>query len=146
MYVAHAAFCVSVWHGNGLRMRIGRTFEHRQHSEKAFLRLFVHGNVQLTWVSDTHAWTLPLVSDTHACTLPLVSDTQTCVVRSRPNISSKTCHRGLWSALRSQGRRQSSCQVAEHSAKKIQNVMLKNHFDQGKYSMLRRYHSRIYKY
>ena len=109
MYVAHAAFCMSVWHGNGLRMRIRRTFEHRQHSEKAFLRLFVHGNVQLTWVSDTHAWTLPLVSDTHACTLPLVSDTQTCVVRSPPNISSKTCHRRIWAALRSQGRRQSSC-------------------------------------
>ena len=94
--LAHAAFCVSVWQGNGLRMLIGRTFQNRQHSEKVFLGLFVHGNVQLTWVSDTHAWSLPLVSDTHACTHPLVSDTQTCVVRSPPNISSKTCDRGLW--------------------------------------------------
>ena len=52
---------------------------------------FIHGNMQLPWVSDKHAWTLLLVSDTHACTLPLVSDTQTCVVRSPPNNSSKTC-------------------------------------------------------
>ena len=71
---------------------------------------FVHGNVLLTWVSDTRTCTLPLVSDTRACTLPLVSDmractlplvsdTRACVVRSPPNISSKTCHRTLWPAL-----------------------------------------------
>ena len=75
MYLAHVAFCVSVWHVNGLRVPIGKTFECRQHSAEDCLRLFVHGNVQLTWVSDTHAWTLPLVSDTHAWTLPLVSGT-----------------------------------------------------------------------
>ena len=34
--LAHAAFCVSVWQGNGLRMLIGRTFQNRQHSEKFF--------------------------------------------------------------------------------------------------------------
>ena len=70
------------------------------HSAEDCLRLFVHGNVLLTWVSDTQAWMLPLVSDTHACTLLLVSDMQTCVVRSPPNISSKTCHHTLWAALR----------------------------------------------
>ena len=75
---------------------------------------FVHGNVLLTWVSDTRTCTLPLVSDTRACTdtlplvsdtractLPLVSDTRACVVRSPPNISYKTCHRTLWAVLRS---------------------------------------------
>ena len=87
---------------------------------------FVHGNVLLTWVSDTRtctlplvsdtrACTLPLVSDTRACTLPLVSDTRACVVRSPPNISSKTCHRTLWAALRSH---RPCCQAVENSAKK----------------------------
>ena len=72
---------------------------------------FVHGNVLLTWVSDTRtctlplvsdtrACTLPLVSDTGACTLPLVSDTRACVVKSPPNISSKPSHHTLWAALR----------------------------------------------
>ena len=36
-----------------------------------------------------------------------------------------------------------SCQVSE---KKTQKVMLKIHFGQGKYGMLRQYHKRIYKY
>ena len=87
---------------------------------------FVHGNVLLTWVSDTRtctlplvsdtrACTLPLVSDTRACTLPLVSDTRACVVRSPPNISSKTCHCTLWAVLRSH---RPCCQAAENSAKK----------------------------
>ena len=51
-----------------------------------------------------------------ACMLPLVSDTRACVVRSPPNISSKTCHRTLWAALRSH---RPCCQVAENSAKQI---------------------------
>ena len=109
MYVANASFCLSVWDGNWLCLRIGITFQCWQHSADNCLRLFIHRNVLLSWVSDMRTWTLPLVSDTHACTLPLVSDTQTCVVRSPPNISSKTCHRRIWAALRSQGRRQSSC-------------------------------------
>ena len=99
---------------------------------------FVHGNVLLTWVSDTCTCTLPLVSDTRACTdtlplvsdtractLPLVSDTRACVVRSPPNISSKTCHRTLWAALRSH---RPCCQAAENSAKKKLKGDVKNLF------------------
>ena len=98
---------------------------------------FVHGNVLLTWVSDTRACTLPLVSDTRACTLPLVSDTRACVVRSPPNISSKTCHRTLWAALRLHRRMLPGGGIF---CKKIQKVMLKIYCCQGKYGMIRLYH------
>ena len=43
VYVAHAAFCVYVWDGNGLHLRFGKTFQCRQHSADDCLRLFVHG-------------------------------------------------------------------------------------------------------
>ena len=125
MYVAHAEFCVSVRDGIGLFLHFRKTFQCQLHSAEDCLRLFVHGNVLLTWVLDTHAWMLPLVSDTHACTLLLVSGMQTCVVRSPPNISSKTCHHTLWVALRL------NCpcsQAAENFAKKNSKCDVKNLF------------------
>ena len=38
-----------------------------------------------------------------------------CVVKRRQIISSGSCHRTLWAALRSQGRPRTCCQVAENS-------------------------------
>ena len=135
MYVAHAAFCVSVWDGNGLRMRIGKSFQCRQHSADDCLRLFVHGNVQLTRVSDTQAWTLLLVSDTHTQLFPF-SRACFCVVKSPPNVSSISCHCALWAELRSPGRGPSMMPGGGIFCKK----------DSGEYGMLRQYHQRIYEY
>ena len=55
IYVAHMAFCVYVQHGSELRMRVVKTFQHRQQSADDCLRIFVHGNVLLPWIYDTHA-------------------------------------------------------------------------------------------
>ena len=49
------AFCVFIPYGNKLRMRVIKTFERRQQSADDWLHIFVHGDMQLLWVYDTHA-------------------------------------------------------------------------------------------
>ena len=53
VYIEHTAFCVSMWYGSELRMRIIQTFECWQQSSDNCLRIFVHGNMQLPWVMHT---------------------------------------------------------------------------------------------
>ena len=55
IYVAHTAFCVFIPYRSKLGMRVVKTFEHWQHSADDCLHIFVHGNVLLLWVYDTHA-------------------------------------------------------------------------------------------
>ena len=96
--VAHTAVCMYVWHESELRMRVVKTFERRQQSADDCLRIFVHGNVLLPWVYDTHAWTFPLVYVTHTLLPSLLSRMFPCC-NSRPNISSSSCHWAPWAAL-----------------------------------------------
>ena len=60
-YLAHTAFCVFIQYGCELRMRVVKTFEHRQQSADDSLHIFVHENMQLPWVSETHILTFLLV-------------------------------------------------------------------------------------
>ena len=58
VYVAHTVFCMYVCHGSELHnvhMRVVKTLEYRQQSADDCLRIFVHGDMQLLWVSYTHA-------------------------------------------------------------------------------------------
>ena len=79
-----------------------KPFHCRQHSKDDCLSFFLHGNLRLTWVSDTHAWTLPLVWDTHNRICISFPSLAPCC-KSPPNISTRSCHCALWAALRSQG-------------------------------------------
>ena len=98
IYVAHTAFCVYVWHGSELRMRVVKTFERRQQSADDCLRIFVHGDMQLPWVYDTHTLTLTLIYVTHTLLLSLLLRMFPCC-NSRLNISSRSCHWALWASL-----------------------------------------------
>ena len=105
-------------------MGIRKTFQCRQHSEDNCLRLFHTQNMQITWVSDTHAWMLLLVSDTHTQLFPL-SRACLCVVKSLQNISSRSCHCALWSVLWSQGSRLSMLPGGGKFCKKLKYVLAK---------------------
>ena len=61
IYIAHMAFCVFIQYGSVLRMRVVKTLEHQQQSADDCLRIFVHENMQLPWVSYMHALTFTLV-------------------------------------------------------------------------------------
>ena len=61
LYLAHTAFCLFIPYGSKLRMHVVKTFAHQQQSADNCLRIFVHGNMLLPWVYDTHAGTFPLV-------------------------------------------------------------------------------------
>ena len=100
MYVAHTAFCVSVWYGNGLHMRIRKTFQCRQHSKENCLHLF-HTLKRPAYVGLRHARMNASAGLRHAyASLSLLSCR---VVKSLPNISYRSYHCVLWAALRSQG-------------------------------------------
>ena len=63
-YLAHTAFCVFIQYGCELRMRVVKTFEHRQQSADDSLHIFCifeHENLQLPWVSETQILTFLLV-------------------------------------------------------------------------------------
>ena len=62
-------------------MCVVQTFERWQQSAEDCLHIFVHGNVQLTRVSDTHACTLTVFSDTHMQLFPFFGGC-CCVVKS----------------------------------------------------------------
>ena len=55
VYEVHTTFCVIIHYGSKLRMRVVKTFEHRQQSADDYLRIFVHGNMLLPWVYDMRA-------------------------------------------------------------------------------------------
>ena len=69
-----------------------KTFQCQQKSAEDCLRLFVHGNKQLPWVSDTQTWTLLLVSDRHTQLWRRLL----CCKKPAKSISSRTCHCALW--------------------------------------------------
>ena len=133
MYVTHTAFCVSVWYGNGLRMRILQTFEYRQHSEHDCLRPF-HTRKRAAYVGLRHARMNTSAGLRHA--YATFSRACFCVVKSPPNVSSISCHCALWAELRSPGRGPSMMPGGGIFCKK----------DSGEYGMLRQYHQRIYEY
>ena len=54
-------FWVFIRHGSELRMRVVKTFQHRQQSADDCLGIFVHENMQPPWVSYKHALTFLLV-------------------------------------------------------------------------------------
>ena len=104
MYVAHTAFCMSVWLANGLRMRIVQMFEYRQHSEDDCLRLF-HTRKRAAYMGLRHASMNASAGLRHAyATFTLLSRLFLCSIKPAKIISSRSCHCALWAALRSQGR------------------------------------------
>ena len=42
MYAVHTAFCVSIWYGSELRMRVVHTFEYRQHAASVGIIIRTH--------------------------------------------------------------------------------------------------------
>ena len=95
------AYCVFIQYGSELRMGIIKTFEHQQQSADDCLRIFVHQNKQLQWVSDMYTLTFPQVYVTHTLLPSLLSCMFPCC-KSQRNTSSRSCHSALWVALRSQ--------------------------------------------
>ena len=90
----HTAFCVFIPYGIELRIRVVKTFEHRQQSADDCLHIFIHENMQLPWVSYTHALTFPLVLVTHI--LPFLLSRMFPCCKSWRNISSSSCHWAPW--------------------------------------------------
>ena len=122
-----------------IRKRVAFAYLNTGNIQKTIVcTFFIHGNVQLMWVSDTHAWTLLLVSDMHTQLFPFARACF-CVVKSPPNISSISCHCALCAALQSQGRSPSMLPGGGKFCKKTQIC-----FSQGEYGMLRQYYLRIY--
>ena len=87
----------------------------QQHSASAGLVLYsVHACMNVSaGLSDASA------------TLSLLARLFPCCVRRRRNISSRSCHCALWTALRSQGRQQSMMPGGGIFWKKTQKVMIK---------------------
>ena len=51
----YTAFCIFIPYVSKLRMRVVKTIERQKQSADDCLHIFVHRNVVLPWVYDTHA-------------------------------------------------------------------------------------------